>query len=59
VPRFGFFDGRRRVPTVAFNVFAARFEAPTRAEGFAAIGHVRFVPQFRDAAERAVFAQRS
>lgn len=57
--QYGYLGGRRRVPTVAFNVFASRFQEPTTDEGFHAIGRVRFVPQFRTAAERAMFERRT
>ncbi|GAB0493637.1 hypothetical protein MMPV_004922 [Pyropia vietnamensis] len=56
---YGYFGGRRRVPAVSYNVFAARFVEPSTDEGFHAIGHVRFVPQFRSNSERMVFAQRT
>ncbi|KAK1864171.1 hypothetical protein I4F81_006721 [Pyropia yezoensis] len=59
VPPYGYFGGRRRVPTVAFNVFAARYVEPTTDEGFHAIGHVRFVPSFRNSREVAIFCQRT
>jgi len=49
--------GGMRVPIIAYNVFRKNFEPPTKAEGFADVVKVNFIPDFADAEKEKLFMQ--
>jgi len=54
---FRFKLGGARVPTIAYNIFRKNFETPTKAEGFAEVVKVNFIPEFPDAEKEKLFMQ--
>jgi len=50
---------RRRVPDVGFNMYKSKYKEPTASEGFSEICVVRFVPEFKNDTEKALFLERT
>ena len=47
----------KRVPTMGYNMFKSKFQMPTMNEGFSAIKHINFVPDFASEADKLLFSQ--
>ena len=51
------FNGTKRIPDIAYNMYRKNFEAPSKTEGFDEVLNVPWIPKFDSASDRSLFLE--